>query len=65
MTAMTEAIRKNMDRAARKVHNAAVDVARAQGADFHCAQQVGFAATNNPPTKAKLCASCQRKGIAA
>jgi hypothetical protein len=66
MTAMTlhEVIRRNLDRAARKKHNAVADAARARGADFHCAQLIGFAATNDPPTKAKVCASCQRKGIA-
>ena len=52
------------DRVARKIHNAAVDAARARGADFHCAQLIGFAATDDPPTKAKVCQSCQRKGIA-
>jgi hypothetical protein len=52
------------DKMNRQTHNAAVDAARARGADFHCAQLIGFAATDDPPTKAKVCATCQRKGIA-
>jgi len=32
-------------------HNAAFDLARAQGADFHCATMAGFAATDTPRTQ--------------
>ena len=51
------------ERAARQVHNAAFDAAKARGADFHCATIVGFAATNNPPTEPKLCPVCVKKGL--
>src|ERR1039458_5364518 len=30
------------ERAARTVHNAAFDAAKARGADFHCASEAGF-----------------------
>ena len=62
-TPIEERIRKEQDREARQVHNAAFDAARARGADFHCATQAGFAATDNPPTEPKLCAVCKKKRV--
>ena len=62
-TPIEEKIRKENERAARKLHNIAFDAARARGADFHCATQFGFAATNTPPTVAQVCAKCRRLGV--
>ena len=62
-TPIEERVRKEQDREARKVHNAAFDAARARGADFHCATKVGFAATDNPPSTPVLCAVCVKKGV--
>lgn len=38
-----------IDRIDWRVHRKAADSARANGADFHCAQECGFAATEQPP----------------
>ena len=49
------------DRAFWSLHRTAVDSARAAGMDWWCAQLVGFAATNHPPTPPALCSRCQAK----
>jgi hypothetical protein len=51
------------ERAARKIHDAAVDAAKAKGADFWCAQRCGFAATDVPPSIPKVCKVCQKRGV--
>jgi hypothetical protein len=63
-TPVEERIRKEQDKKNRGVHNLTFDAARARGADFHCATMVGFAATDYPPSKPKLCKVCERKGVA-
>ena len=45
-------------------HREVADAARARGADFDCAQAMGFAATDSPPTVPHLCAKCRTKGLA-
>jgi hypothetical protein len=62
-TPIEEKIRKDKDRADRRLHIIAFDAARARGADFHCATMFGFAATNTPPTKPQVCAKCRQLGV--
>ena len=52
------------DRAAWKLHRLVFDIYRAQGADFKCATEMGFAATDTAagkPRQPKLCAVCVRR----
>jgi hypothetical protein len=56
------------NRAMWKIHHATMAKARAQGADFACATELGFAATDAAGGKArevKLCERCIRRGVAA
>jgi len=49
------------DRAARQIHNAAFDLARARGLCWDCSQECGFAATDVPMRAPKLCKACAKK----
>jgi hypothetical protein len=49
------------DRAQWATHRQAVVSARERGLCWWCAQKVGLAATDVPPTKPELCAACAKR----
>jgi hypothetical protein len=56
------------DRAMRAIHNAAFDAARTKGADFACATQIGFAATDavvGKDSRPAICNVCAKRGVRA
>lgn len=47
--------------AARAIHNMVFNKAKTKGMCWDCSQQAGFAATNVPMSKPKVCKNCQGK----
>lgn len=64
MTAIEHHIDKQKSKRDWAKHRAAADAAVAAGADFDCAQRIGFAATSGLKVRPRLCAKCLKRGIA-